>query len=144
LSDKNIDVNKADEEGHTPLVRAIGQRLIIVKLLLEHGADVNKIDKNSVTQSMEAAFLGAARTAQLLLEHGADVNKADEEGFTPLNRAALWGRENVVRLLLDDKSIDVNRADKNGVTPLSRAISNDYTNIATLLLEHGADHAIDF
>lgn len=38
---EGADVNEEDDEGYTPVVLASGGQLAIVKLLIEHGADIN-------------------------------------------------------------------------------------------------------
>ena len=45
-----------------------------MKLLIEHGADVNLKDWEGTTALMEAAAHNAADIAQVLIEYGADVN----------------------------------------------------------------------
>ena len=50
LLEKGADINHGDDDGETPLIRAIkGKKLENVKLLLDRGADVEKVDKAGKT-----------------------------------------------------------------------------------------------
>lgn len=82
--------------GHSPLEHAVlygrhnrwkARQPEVVRLLLEHGAEVNVQDKYGHTP-LHAAVLGAGTdTMQLLLEAGADRNLTDAEGDTAEERA---------------------------------------------------------
>ncbi|EWY79535.1 hypothetical protein FOYG_17336 [Fusarium oxysporum NRRL 32931] len=103
---------------------------VLVKLLLEKGADVeSKDDKYGRTPLSWAARNGHVAVVKLLLEKGAD---------TPLSWAAEKGHEAVVKLLLE-KGADVESKDGHGQTPLSWAAENGHEAIVKLLLEEGAD-----
>mgnify|MGYP002819241621 CR=1 FL=1 len=88
-----------------------------VRLLLDHGADVNAADINEWTPLMEAVQKGSKEIVQLLLDRGADVNVADSWGNTPLMKAAQKDIKETVPLLLDHGA-DVNVANHSGLTPL--------------------------
>ena len=60
----------------------------VVTLLLERGADVNKVDENGWTALMHAAEEGHVETVTLLLERGADVNAAVKMTRQPSCNAA--------------------------------------------------------
>ena len=94
------DVNKADEEGETPLV--VASRLghtETVKLLIEKGADVNRADEDGSTPLLLAAYPGRTEIVKLLIAAGADVNKAAWNGGTPLHLASYNGHTEIVELL---------------------------------------------
>lgn len=77
------DVNLQNNFGETSLIKAAGLTsgsVFFMRLLLQHGADVNKVvgDKRSALHS--AAASGNADAVELLLENGANVNCVSGEG----------------------------------------------------------------
>ena len=69
-------------------------------MLIEAGADANKVADYGVTPLYIAAQEGHEAVARALIEAGADVNKAIYNGVTPLHIAAQRGHHAVVRALL--------------------------------------------
>ena len=81
------DVNKADNDGDTPLWIASSQGDVeVVKLLLAApGIDVNLANNNGATPLFTASQEGRAEVVKLLLAApGIDVNQANNDGETPL------------------------------------------------------------
>jgi ankyrin repeat protein/beta-lactamase regulating signal transducer with metallopeptidase domain len=117
------DVNANTRNG-TPLHLAAraGKRIDdetvgqIVKKLLEHGADVHAIDKQSGCTPLHiASQKGRAEMARLLIAAGAEVNAKDNQGRTPLSYAeGRYECRKVAELL---------RA--HGATEETSAVSND-------------------
>ena len=131
------DVNKANEDGETPLYRAIwdGHSECVKLLLAAPGIDVNKADKDGRTPLYRAACDGHTECVRLLLAApGIDVNKADKYGNTPLIWASFYGHSECVRLLLAAPGIDVNKANEDGRTPLARATWDGHSECVRLLL----------
>ncbi|KAL1849135.1 hypothetical protein Daus18300_013384 [Diaporthe australafricana] len=102
-----VNVNWADEGSPlmTALMVAVGTgREDAVKLLLDHGADVNAQPRLRTTRTalQFAAEIGNADTLRLLLGHGADVNCAPpvRGGATALQFAAISGNCNMAADLL--------------------------------------------
>jgi ankyrin repeat protein len=104
------------EEGATPFLRAAqSSDLVLIKLLLRHGADPSLSTDHKVTPLMVASGIGwvegvtfewsrAAnlQTVQFLLDLGADINAQDVlDGRTALMGAAHKGRNEIVQLLVD-------------------------------------------
>jgi ankyrin repeat protein len=128
----------------------------IMKVLLEHNADVNARNGEGQTalhfviirsrlgrdsKNMEIIEAETKEAIGLLLAHGADVNAKDALGATALHHAA--GRRNLefTKLLLANKA-DINARDKDGRTPLDWAamVANDPTGnypFSVFLREHG-------
>jgi ankyrin repeat protein len=103
------------EEGATPFLRAAQSGdIVLLKLLLEHGADPSITTDSKVTPLMVASGIGwvqgvtyewspqqTLETVKLLLDLGADVNAQDVlDGRTALMGAAHKGRNDVVELLV--------------------------------------------
>jgi uncharacterized protein len=103
------------EDGATPFLRAAqSSDLVLMKLLLEHGADPKLTTDDRTTPLMVASGIGWvegvtyewSRAANLdavsmLLELGVDVNARNSEGRTALMGAAHKGRNEIVQLLVD-------------------------------------------
>jgi len=75
--------------SNTPLQGAVefgGPK--IVRLLVEHGANVNAVNGDGRSPLMEVGFQGDAESVRLLLAHKATVNVHDFFGNTALSQAA--------------------------------------------------------
>nr|XP_018904145.1 PREDICTED: ankyrin-3-like isoform X2 [Bemisia tabaci] len=137
--------------GMTPLIYAatqfclndptskIGKRIgRVIEVLVEHGADVNTLDKYNRAALHYLAGKGCERSVELLIANGADVTPADQHGWTPLHHAAgtavpaplrhaagtvaPTGRPQVIGLLLEHGA-QIETRDKEGKTPLICATS---------------------
>jgi uncharacterized protein len=103
------------EEGATPFLRAAQSGdIVLLKLLLAHGADPKIVTDDKVTPLMVASGIGwvegvtyewspqqTLATVKMLLDLGADVNAQDIiDGRTALMGAAHKGRNDVIELLV--------------------------------------------
>ena len=68
---------------------AAGAHLRVVKLLLQHGADVSAKDKGGLVPLHNACSYGHFEVTELLIQHGANVNAMDLWQFTPLHEAGI-------------------------------------------------------
>ncbi|KAF5604072.1 ankyrin repeat domain-containing protein [Fusarium pseudocircinatum] len=102
LEARQTNLNPRDGRGWTPLMWAINYRHNrIVKLLLEHKADVNTRDKTGMTPLHFATQYGQFEIAKLILQTGcADVNLPDLAGLTPLHQAARCQQDDIAQLIL--------------------------------------------
>ena len=91
------DIEERDEEGATPLHKAVyNNNPGVLEALLNAGADIEaKLmfdDWDQGTSLHFAAGGGLTRMVAVLLSHGANMAAADEWGGTPLHRAARASR----------------------------------------------------
>ncbi len=78
---------------------AAGHNLVIVRLLLEHGAPPNAPQQLGWTALHEAAQQGDAAMLNLLLKHGADPSAKNDDGVTALQLATEKGHTEISRVL---------------------------------------------
>ena len=163
LLHRSAEVNHKTENGPTPLESAaISGHVDVVKLFLEHGADVET--RNGIGQTPLSAVI-ATKDARLpetfcnedgmqptplevqkrlkeiieaLLKWGVDVNARDDDGNTPLALAAQLGLEDIVIILLD-ASANVNVKSDTGNTPFALALERNRYRLMDILSDWGAD-----
>ena len=132
------DVNAKCGYHETPLRAASYKGHIdVVHVLLDHGANVNTIDKRK-TPLYSAVYGRQSEIVRLLLEHGADVDAWYDSQDLVLHYASKNGQAEVVHLLLRHKA-DVDARGLVGRTPLQGASLFGHTKVVQLLLDHGAN-----
>ncbi len=110
-----------------------------VKKLLDLGADVNKVDTQTLESPlMSAVFQHHQKLISLLLEHGANVNHQSKNGETALSLAMMTDVEDLKVLL--DKGADPNHVNNLKESTLIKFAKNSFgvTDTAELLLQYGA------
>ena len=138
----SVYINSIDSDKRTALSYATQNKHIrCVKLLLDHGANVNVLAAAfGFTPLFNASSCGSYDIMSLLLDYGADVNmKTKDRGHTPLHVAANYGNIKCLELLLD-RGANINMAcdsDKN--TPLHIAIASEMFHCVPLLTKRGAN-----
>eukprot|EP00240_Pyramimonas_obovata_P012863 CAMPEP_0118939506 /NCGR_PEP_ID=MMETSP1169-20130426/29109_1 /TAXON_ID=36882 /ORGANISM="Pyramimonas obovata, Strain CCMP722" /LENGTH=252 /DNA_ID=CAMNT_0006883797 /DNA_START=735 /DNA_END=1490 /DNA_ORIENTATION=- len=155
---QKVDVNGADPNanGCTALHSAIfGHHVEIVKLLLEHGADVHaetitgqttlavalikRESKGSSASldSVEGHEEAQAAVVRLLVDAGADVRHRTKCGWTPLHHAVSFGHVDTAKLLLE-RGADARASTSRGFTLLHAAAAGGSVELVQLLLDAGA------
>jgi len=109
--------------GWTPLhLAAHYGNLDIVRILLDHGADIEAVSNNAIanTPISAAAWGNHLHIVEYLLERGAKVDAQNGWGSTALRRAIDADRLPLAELLLKHGA-DPNLLDNAGVTPIQAA-----------------------
>jgi len=142
LISAGANLNQRHSTGNTPLHYAIQSDYSdispsIVRMLLDHGADV--LAQNYVGRSAlhHAVWFGYQVLVEVLLDAGADVNATDDYGNTPFHMIDHM----TVKLaeILHDRGADVNVQNVRGLTPLHLACLTMKRRVIAHLLKIGAD-----
>jgi ankyrin repeat protein len=143
-----VDLREKDSVYFTPLMFAVEHgELDTVRFLLDHGADVNALDKRGVAPLFIAAWRGHAGIVSLLIDRGAQlensssqVREADKrmDHGTALHGAVQQGHTAIVKLLLE-RGANINAVSPGKfLTPLVCALAMKDFEMATMLLDRGA------
>ncbi len=132
---KNIDIPGRD--GQTPLMFAQARELYISAevspLLIEKGADVNRVDiEGRNAMMLNAKWHGSLDVLKAMVKAGLDVNARDREGNTVLHILIQWNYIQQARYLLK-KGADYNLANNDQVTPLQLAVENGKDELLDLM-----------
>ncbi|MEN8179498.1 MAG: ankyrin repeat domain-containing protein [Pseudomonadota bacterium] len=162
------NVNQPGQDGLTALhVAAHKGSLVMVKMLLQHGADKEVLNKQGHTPLATAllarntlvadylvkqqanidpdallrqtVLLGQADrdVIDFLTKQGAALDNPDAEGNTALHLAIINGRRVIAKYLVQ-KGADIDLADSSGRTPLQVAIELNQKDIEQMLRKFGA------
>jgi Ankyrin repeats (3 copies)/Ankyrin repeat len=133
----NVDgLPESEESEMSPLAGAAGEgKIEIVRLLLDRGADVNRVDGWG-TPLFAAALYDKVDVVELMIARGANVNDDGSGGSTALWHAALHGKARAVKVLL---AHGANRNTCNPNSSLLEAVETDHlTEVAEILKRAGA------
>lgn len=145
LKDSTEFIEKPNKKGHSPLYHAIIKGNVdMVKLLIEHKADVNNKYQGIITPLNIAIYTENVKIVEQLIEYKVDINEPHPIGITPLIQAIDQGSLDIIQLLLDNGA-EVNKSDRFGCSPINHALimklGNTKINLKMirLLLDYGAD-----
>ena len=110
----------------------------VVRLLVEHGADIEAEDEDGWTAVFYAALSGDLETIQYLCDQGADIQRTTGEGFTPLIAGMENGQLEVARLLVE-LGVDIHARDSYGGSALWLSVQNQKPQILEYLISLGAE-----
>jgi len=137
------DVNYVDESGKFPLYHAYENKKISqMKILLAHGADINKIYQGYPILNYECyAPISNQEMLKMLMDNGADPNTKPVAEFdnSALMRLVSKGDINNASILLSYSCTDVNLRDNKGITSFLLACGCNSGELIMLLLNKGAD-----
>ena len=116
------------------------QRVDIVQLLLQLGANPDRCAKSALTPLSRAIILNNEEIFNALLQHGCDPNLASDDGVTPLLYAVIVNRPFALAAMLAHPHVDKNQIDSSGMTALHHACRHRFiasTNFVQQLLQVG-------
>jgi len=128
-ADKNIDFDKTNAAGETPLMMAcLLNEPDVVKLMVEkYEVEINK---TGWTPLHYAATNGNIEIVKYLLDHSAYVDAGSPNATTPLMMAARGGHIDTVKLLLDEGA-DMRLRNQQNMTVIDFAERYHQDEIAT-------------
>lgn len=110
----------------------------MVKLLVEHGANVNHTTKTNSTALRSACYNGNLALARYLVENGADIHINKENNDTNLMVSVCHKHVHMVHYLIDELKYDVNACDNDGRSALYDAVNCGSLELVEVLLSYGA------
>ena len=115
---RGADVNEKEPKwGRDMLILATDRGYVeIALLLIDAGADVNKVWDAGITPLMRAVIGGRIEMARLLIAHGANINATSDRGWTAVRHAVNSVNTEILRLLIGSGA-NVSIADNEGYTP---------------------------
>jgi len=126
------DYNDDDNDDKTVLIYAIeSNRLDIIKLLIDAGADIN-IEVGNNTALMNASERGRIEIVKFLINAGANVNLQTNNNWTALMIASWTGYIEIVKLLIE-AGANVNLQNDYNETALTLASNRGHIEIVKLL-----------
>ena len=144
--DHGADVNEAEDDGQfgiTPLMRAAETGSVeVAMLLLENGAEINKVDNYNDPALNYGAYFGNLEFIQALVAEGAKTDFVGYEGNTALSFAQNQGHEEVVAYLMSLGSSDapMDALDPAAATEaLYTAVQEDNNALIAQYIAAGAD-----
>jgi ankyrin repeat protein len=132
-------VNARDERGGAPLVlaAAAGQE-VLLRELLQRGADPDLVGEGGFTALTAAAFAGRRGSVALLLRAGADPARWATSGQTALHLAALAGRIDVIEEMLK-RGVNLELLNRARESALDVAAAAERQDTMDRLIDAGAD-----
>lgn len=126
-----VHVDIPGEDGNTPLLLLwdIGDIQKLLPILIEKGADVNRVNRQGQTLMM---LRTDKNTVKELLRAGADFDKADDHGNTALHYALESGNGETACYLIR-KGADYSRTNNQGRTPGQMAAEGGYESVLALM-----------
>ncbi|KAF5296332.1 hypothetical protein FQA39_LY12549 [Lamprigera yunnana] len=138
ILENDVDIDKRDDNGLTPLLQAIeNEHSHLAALLIKKGANVHLTDDVGTSAVYFSVRKNYKRLLTRLFVEGADINKCTNDGDVPL-LCALKNSSYIISKTLISFGADVNCTDSNGWSPLHTAIMFQ-TSLIDALLRNGAD-----
>jgi hypothetical protein len=141
------DANAFAENGSSLLMMASARRnMPLVRLLLEHGADVNALNRSPIPGKagrnalMVALYEADVDIAKVLMDAGSRTDIADGHGWKIVHHAARRGCIACMQML-KERGFGLNEAapGSRGETPMMVAAQFNHPELIRWLIDHGAD-----
>ena len=130
-----FDINIRSKTNQTPLMIAANFGFNeIIKILCDHGCDINAQDDTKFTALLYTIKQGMLNSTIYLLYKNANTTLADSNGCTLLHWAAYKNNLFMIRLL-KRFGFDLWVIDIQGFNPFERALSSDATEICKFFIE---------
>ena len=129
-----VSVNDPAKNGNTPLILVCQNgNLDILKLLVEHKANIADKSMDGASALGEAARYGNLEVIEFLLKNGADMNIKCQNQLTPLILSLENKKFKVARYLIDQNA-DLNYLTENGNSALKAAIRSQNDTLVELVV----------
>lgn len=138
LITNGADINTPESfVGYSPLMLACGDNdEELVKILLDHGADVSIKSKNGLTALINASKNNKKKICELLIK--SNPNILEKDGPDAFVKAARAGHIEIINYLIS-KGLNINTKNTVGETALMVAANRGNINLVKELLKLGAD-----
>lgn len=136
LINKCARVNIYDSSSNALFTAIEKQKSDIVRLLIQKGADVNKVGGFGIKPIYRAAAFNSLEIVKLLVEGGADIQTAKENGWTPLIIAIQEKQYEIAKYLIEHGA-NLTSVTKEGFTALNSAKSLERQDVVDMLTSKG-------
>ncbi|CAF3400425.1 unnamed protein product [Rotaria socialis] len=136
------DVNKAGEDGMTPLHYIARFRVEkdspadsygnVIQYLIHHGANINACDIFQATPLHHACERNNVKCAEILISKNANIAAVDRQNMQPLHGACFYGSLDTARLLIEHGA-DLLATDGGGSIPVAHACRNSHYKILDMI-----------
>jgi ankyrin repeat protein len=134
LIDANYNIHIQDSIGNDTALHwaSFKGHKEIVELLLNAGADVNKLNKHGHTALLDASWNGKTSIVKLLLKANANADIQNTNGYTALTVAIENNHYDIIKILLE-YGVSVKNINKYDINPLKK--HKDIYNLLKLLMK---------
>jgi len=148
LIEKDIDIQKYDKDGMTPLLWAVwAGNTLSVHALLAEGVDPKQRSKckEGLTASHYAALTGHAQALRHLIRKGADLTAVSNDNETLLHVASRSGQNEIIQMILQEGfDLDASIKNNQGETALDIAKRNGHRDIVAMFEQEYARNFVNY
>ena len=110
----------------------------VVRLLIQHGADVLYKNKSGQTALHWACIAGSNAVAKVLIDSGVPIDVTDNDGYNPFLTAARYNKSATTDYMWGLGS-DIGCKDNKGRTALHHVMDLNHIPLVRLLIQRGAN-----